>query len=184
MHTYIPPRKSKLVLIVTGLFFLTATLLIVLAATVFKTTYPFIFHIAAVVSLVCGIQIFTRYYLKVYKYVVSGDAVNYFADELNRISQVNQSGGTVLKIICMQGKAENTVGGFSIDSVVEVKKTTDGPLERKDSIKHSFDFSNNLSKDDKYTVVALINDEYVSITLEPDNTILDLLKNAIKIKSE
>ena len=181
MHDYTPPRKDKKDIIIPLLLFAVGAVCFICSSSTFNLGYPIFWQLGAIICVVAGIQIFNRYRMKTYTYVLGQGGVNMFADEFNRIAELENSDGLWLKIICTQGEKSTTVGGFPLTAVTGfVRGGRDGLADAK-QIKHSFNFCNNMTPgEDAYTVGVVLNGEKISITLEPDSIIkTELDKNNI-----
>lgn len=144
-------------------------ILLILAVAVFYLSDLFgIFRAAgqlsAVILLLLFVQITTKFLLTEYEYVLEG---------------------STLYLSSRQGKKVKNLGGIpiTVNSVLRSCKTKKNEtLER--SVKKRFSYCQNLFPAGSYELLCHDGEGYVSLTFEPDETLVALIQNQIEEKKK
>ncbi len=179
MHDYTPEQNKKQAGIISFLLFALAAVFLICQNLVELPRV--LFQLAAIASLVCGIQITTRYALTVHTYIISNEAVNTFEDEMNRVGEVaGNSDSAWFKIARTQGKNSRVIGGFPLENVELCVKGGRDALknrlgDRYSEIKRCYNYCNRIFPEECRSLVVNINGEKLAVTIEPDSIISGLL---------
>lgn len=162
MYKYMPQRKPRAALTITGLLFLCAVLLLFVSFQILA--YKVFFQLAFVLCFTFGIQTAVRYALTDFCYCL---------DNLLYLDQNNS-----FRVVKIGGKRENLVCDIDFMYVCEVapKAEFERLLQKYGKIENRCNFCTNLFSKEAYVMVYQTDNRYECVYFEADQAFLAEIK--------
>ena len=174
MYRYTPQRINNAGLVIPLFMFAAAAVCFLFSAT--GLGYRPVLQLIAVICLVIGIQITTRYHLCVFTYII-GDTAGDDDEDTVGLSPDRYKKSLTLTVVRTQGTHSRTVAVLPLSGVIAAeRKMSHAEAEKKyGSIKHYYNFCANLFSPGTRLLILMLDDNQTAVLLEPDEYILDYL---------
>ena len=174
MYRYTPPRINNAGLIIPLFMFAAAAICMLFSAI--GLGYRPVLQLIAVICLVIGIQMTTRYRLCVFTYIIGIDSAGEDPDMVTS-SSGQDAGSLSLTVVRTQGSLSRTVAVLPLSGVIAVLKGVSHAEVKKKygSIKHYYNFCANLFSPGARLLVLMLDDKQTAVLIEPDERILGYL---------
>jgi hypothetical protein len=138
--------------------------------------YRPVLQIIAVICIVIGIQITTRYRLCVFTYIIGIDSAGNDPDTVGS-SPDHVEKSLSLTVVRTQGNHSNTIAVLPLSGVIATeKKISHAQAEKKYGvIKHYYNFCANLFSPDARLLILKYDNNQAGVLIEPDERILGYL---------
>lgn len=174
MYRYTPARINSAGLIIP--LFMFAAVAVCLLFSAIGLGYRLVLQLIAVICLVIGIQITTRYRLCVFTYIIGIDSAGEDPDTVGSSSDRDKT-SLSLTVVRTQGNHSRTVAVLPLSDVIAVLKgVSHAQAEKKyGGIKHYYNFCANLFSHGAWLLILKTDDNQVAVLIEPDERILGYL---------
>lgn len=164
MYTYRPPRRDHSHIIIPIILILACATALV-AANISGIIPPYVMQFIAIGCASVAIHFISRYSLTSFAYDVN--------DEKN-----------ILSVHKIMGKKSTLAAAIEYGDIIEIRKKEKGLSLKKEYNKayKIYNFCANIFTPNAYYVVCSIDGQDVAVIIEADNTLLDIIKNIMKVE--